>query len=521
MREKEKEKRRKGLVSEAAERFSSVDAIERFVRLEIRNPNPISDFEDFVKIEIILLSTATPVAGALNSSASWPYRSLPRRHCCPLPCSASGSRLGIRQLAGWRWRQSLYFEALVLRFFLILIFSTIVKSLLRVVKQITYGSVIKLMHERTKFRLHSHDIYGSGSEQQSVTWNSRFTLDEQEAKKSVAQYFREKYNCVLVYDSLPCIKAGSDSKPKYLPMEVCKIVDGQRYIKKLNDRQVTQILRSTCKRPAEWEQSILQGFNQNPVDIYSRSPAEMENSLRELHRQSIEFSKHRNQKHKQLQLLIIVLPDDKGSYGRIKKVCETELGLVTQCCQAKHIFKSNKQYLGNLALKINYRALASAQLSRLEIIEVLFKITADPQKGNVPGGMIRELLLAFFKETKHKPHRIIFYRDGVGEGQFNAVLLLEMEAIRKACASLEEGYLPPITFIVVQKRHHTRLFPEVHGTVVDKDICRPTEFDVYLCSHAGIKISSMHALGISISSSSSILCTPCSFPCTVLHGRKE
>jgi hypothetical protein len=33
----------------------------------------------------------------------------------------------------------------------------------------------------------------------------------------------------------------------------------------------------------------------------------------------------------------------------------------------------------------------------------------------------------------------------------------------KACASLEEGYLPPVTFVVVQKRHHTRLFPEVHG----------------------------------------------------------
>ncbi|KAK1269695.1 Stromal cell-derived factor 2-like protein [Acorus gramineus] len=36
--------------------------------------------------------------------------------------------------------------------------------------QITYGSVVKLMHERTKFRLHSHDVpYGSGSGQQSVT----------------------------------------------------------------------------------------------------------------------------------------------------------------------------------------------------------------------------------------------------------------------------------------------------------------------------------------------------------------
>lgn len=36
--------------------------------------------------------------------------------------------------------------------------------------EITYGSAIKLMHEKTKFRLHSHDVpYGSGSGQQSVT----------------------------------------------------------------------------------------------------------------------------------------------------------------------------------------------------------------------------------------------------------------------------------------------------------------------------------------------------------------
>ncbi|KAG8656817.1 hypothetical protein MANES_03G010100v8 [Manihot esculenta] len=36
--------------------------------------------------------------------------------------------------------------------------------------EITYGTVLKLMHERTKFRLHSHDVpYGTGSGQQSVT----------------------------------------------------------------------------------------------------------------------------------------------------------------------------------------------------------------------------------------------------------------------------------------------------------------------------------------------------------------
>jgi len=55
------------------------------------------------------------------------------------------------------------------------------------------------------------------------------------------------------------------------------------------------------------------------------------------------------------------------------------------------------------------------------------------------------------------------FRDGVSEGQFSHVLLHEMDAIRKACASMQRDYLPPVTFVIVQKRHHTRLFPEVHG----------------------------------------------------------
>ncbi|PVH31080.1 hypothetical protein PAHAL_9G053200 [Panicum hallii] len=151
-----------------------------------------------------------------------------------------------------------------------------------------------------------------------------------------------------------------------------------------------------------------------------------------------------------------------------------------------------------------YRGLVSAQPHRQEIIEDLFTVSKDPQKGhNVNGGMIRELLIAFRRKTNRRPERIIFYRDGVSEGQFSHVLLHEMDAIRKACASLEEGYLPPVTFVVVQKRHHTRLFPEVHGrrdmtdksgnilpgTVVDQRICHPTEFDFYICSHPGIQVA--------------------------------
>ena len=80
------------------------------------------------------------------------------------------------------------------------------------------------------------------------------------------------------------------------------------------------------------------------------------------------------------------------------------------------------------------------------------------------------------------------------------VLSHELRAVREACMKLEIGYQPGITYIVVQKRHHTRLFCADRkdqcgksgnipaGTTVDVGITHPTEFDFYLCSHAGIQV---------------------------------
>ncbi|KAJ6852286.1 protein argonaute MEL1-like [Iris pallida] len=481
-----------------------------------------------------------------------------------------------------------------------------------------------------------------------------FPIDESGDKMHVTRYFEEKYQFRCRHVSWPCLQAGSDSRPIYLPMEVCKIVEGQRFSKKLNKDQVTAILRATCERPQQRENSIVKmvthnkynedkyakefglsvsnqlasvearvlppprlkyhesgkekfcnprvgawnminkkminggriqnwacinfsrlpvdavgyfchslfgicntigmAINPNPViNILAGHPNNIESGLVEVYNQTAP-------KGRPLQLLVIILPEISGSYPKIKRICETELGIVSQCCQPKHASQCKPQYMENVALKINikvggrntlledalykriplvtdaptiifgadvthpppgedsapsiaavvgsmdwpevtkYRALISAQSQRRrEIINDLFTTTQDPQKGTVNGGMIRELLIAFRKSTNQKPSRIIFYRDGVSEGQFNDVLLYEIDAIRKACASLEEGYLPPITFVVVQKRHHTRLFPNVHnqqtdrsgnilpGTVVDRKICHPTEFDFYLCSHAGIQ----------------------------------
>ena len=70
--------------------------------------------------------------------------------------------------------------------------------------------------------------------------------------------------------------------------------------------------------------------------------------------------------------------------------------------------------------------------------------------------MVKELLIQFYKSTRFKPNRVILYRDGVSEGQFQTVLQHELTAMREACIKLEADYKPGITYIAVQKRHHTR-----------------------------------------------------------------
>ncbi|XP_012837947.1 PREDICTED: protein argonaute 5-like [Erythranthe guttata] len=168
--------------------------------------------------------------------------------------------------------------------------------------------------------------------------------------------------------------------------------------------------------------------------------------------------------------------------GLIKRVCETELGIVSQCCQPQNILKSNNhQFLENVSLKINvkvggrntvlekalcrkipfvsdrptiifgayvthpqpgdesspsiaavvasmdwpevtkYRALVSAQGHMEEIIQDLYI--------NKDCGMIREHLVAFYQNNKCFPHRLIFYRDGVSEGQFYQRAVLSSSSV--------------------------------------------------------------------------------------------
>jgi eukaryotic translation initiation factor 2C len=244
-------------------------------------------------------------------------------------------------------------------------------------------------------------------------------------------------------------------------LQVCKIVEGQRYSKKLNNKQVTNILRATCQRPQQREQRIHEmvlhnkytddrfaqefgikvcndlvsvparvlpppmlkyhdsgrektcapsvgqwnminkkminggtvdnwtclsfsrmrpeevqrfcgdliqmcnatgmSFNPRPVvDVRSSNPNNIENALRDVHSRTSELLAREGKGG--LQLLIVILLEVSGSYGKIKRVCENDLGIVSQCCLPRHASRPNKQYLENVALKINVKVCKSAGL---------------------------------------------------------------------------------------------------------------------------------------------------------------
>ncbi|VVB07350.1 unnamed protein product [Arabis nemorensis] len=139
-----------------------------------------------------------------------------------------------------------------------------------------------------------------------------------------------------------------------------------------------------------------------------------------------------------------------------------------------------------------YRAAVRTQSPKLEMIDSLFQPVENTEKGD--NGIMNELFVEFFVTSRsRKPKQIIIFRDGVSESQFNQVLNIEVDQIIKAYQHLGETDVPKFTVIVAQKNHHTKLFQANKGTenvpagtVVDTKIVHPTNYDFYMCAHAGI-----------------------------------
>ncbi|QRW22769.1 argonaute-like protein [Rhizoctonia solani] len=240
-------------------------------------------------------------------------------------------------------------------------------------------------------------------------------------------------------------------------------------------------------------------------------------------------------------VLIVLSNQDKAIYNGIKHLCDVYLDVLTVCVQASK-FKDNKaQYNSNVAMKFNTKlgginhsidpqdktmAWIRAQPTMMVGSDVThpspgsFRGTpsiaavvasVDNQFGQFPASlrlqqskkemitdltdMMIERLIAYRTKNNTLPRRIIFFRDGVSEGQFYTVRDDELPKVDQAFAKFNQDgkpYKPKLTILIAGKRHHTRFFPTKledsdkgncrPGTVVDRGASAVYDFD-FISNH--------------------------------------
>ncbi|KAG4066948.1 hypothetical protein HA402_007696 [Bradysia odoriphaga] len=256
-------------------------------------------------------------------------------------------------------------------------------------------------------------------------------------------------------------------------------------------------------------------------------------------RKELEFAKN-----EKIRILFCIIPDSGPIYSKIKQLAETRIGVLTQCIKGSTVYKKRKDgsTISNILLKCNAKLNGTNhRLNESSILEdKCMLIGADvthpsAEQKSIPSvvgvaashdgnafcynvcwrlqgprveiiqdfqQIIVEHLRFYLKKNGHLPNKILYYRDGVSEGQFQQVMASEKMAMVRACNEVEPGYEHKVkmTIIVVQKRHHTRFFPgktEIGrndrnnnvpaGTIVDTEITHPNENHFYLVSHQSIQ----------------------------------
>ncbi|CAF1269422.1 unnamed protein product, partial [Didymodactylos carnosus] len=257
------------------------------------------------------------------------------------------------------------------------------------------------------------------------------------------------------------------------------------------------------------------------------------------------------------QLTLIILNNTKEHvYEYIKRLGNQRLGVVTQCASFQAIQRNSgklRMYVENLSQKINGKLGCINGVVNLKLTlqrpqkEDLFMFmgadvthtTCSKEKPSIAAvvasrdttgslyaarlceqypknercsleiikeleKMVVDLLRVFQSSCNNRlPTKIVFYRDGVDDGQFQKVLDNEVKSIQEACKIVYgQKPTPKLTFIVVKKRHNTRFFVYENeqtkniqaGTIIDTEITHPSQFNFYLNSHAAIKGTSRPAL---------------------------
>lgn len=245
-------------------------------------------------------------------------------------------------------------------------------------------------------------------------------------------------------------------------------------------------------------------------------------------------------------LLVVLKEADKWLYSRIKFYGDVKYGVQTINAVGSKLQKPKGQamYLGNLALKLNIKGggvchtqndmypLDGSNTCMIVGIDVTHPspgsaenspsiagvvANVNDEAGQWPGSlrcqkgkaemvqglteMMLERLDLWQKHNKKLPNKIIIYRDGVSEGQYNLVIQDELPSIQEAFRKRygDPNKWPKVSIIVVGKRHHTRFYPTnqgsadqkngnpLPGTVVDRGVTDHYLWDFWLQAHKGLQ----------------------------------
>nr|XP_044249692.1 protein argonaute-2-like [Drosophila takahashii] len=242
-------------------------------------------------------------------------------------------------------------------------------------------------------------------------------------------------------------------------------------------------------------------------------------------------------KSKEYDLAFVIIPNSGASYDVIKQKAELQHGILTQCIKQFTVErKLNPQTIGNVLLKVNSKLNGiNHRLKDEPRIKNAMFLGADvthpsPDQREIPSvvgvaashdpygaaynmqyrlqrpaleeiedmeSITMEHLRVYRQHRKTYPDHILYFRDGVSDGQFPKIKSEELRGINAACAKM--GIKPKICCVIVVKRHHTRFFPSGEpsqynkfnnvdpGTVVDRTIVHPNEMQFFMVSHQSIQ----------------------------------
>nr|CAD7430757.1 unnamed protein product [Timema monikensis] len=221
------------------------------------------------------------------------------------------------------------------------------------------------------------------------------------------------------------------------------------------------------------------------------------------------------------QLIMCIVSNNRiDRYSAIKKKCCVDRAVPTQVILAKNLASKGVMSIATkVAIQINCKtggAPWTVDVPLTNLMIVGFDVCHDTtDKGKSYGAMVASLnkslsryfsavsahtsgeelsshlaanmtkALRKYQEHNHGnlPGRIVFYRDGVGEGQIPYVYLTEDQLDK-----IYGGTPVKMAFIIVTKRINTRIFLKggnpPPGTVVDDCITIPDRYDFYLVSQS-------------------------------------